>query len=550
MLLKEEMKRALLEASAKLGWEICSDQLNVEHPPQLSLGDVASALPLMLARTMKCPPRSIGEKLAEAFASDSFTNIYATPNGYINAFIHSSLLITNLKNLICDPYKAYAGNKGKGKRVLVEFVSANPTGPLTVANARGGPIGDTISNLLEWNGYETCKEFYVNNKGAKTEKLAYSVKYYYEKLFGRDPQMPEEFYPGSYVSSLAELLKEKYNDQLLHEEEQSLLDQIKEFCLENMLEQAKSDLAKMNISFDSWFYESTLHPDYLEKTLKHLSALGCTYQAEGALWLKTSSFGDDKDRVLVRSNSLPTYLAGDIAYHAHKFERGFDILLDVWGADQSHQKPLMWALEALGHDISRWKTVNFQLVHLFRGNEEVKMSKSSGDYITLRDLTHEVGPDVTRFLFLTRSNEQHLNFDMDLAKTRDLKNPVFYAQYAYTRCKGIMREAEKKGMTITEDCVELIREELFSHESEWMMLRKMALLHDILDKAANDFSPHVIAQSILNLSADFHQFYENCRILGIEDAKVAQNRLSIVIALEKLLKTLFRILGISSPERM
>lgn len=550
MLLKEKMRIALKKALEELNMEINDAQIVVEHPPNIAMGDLATTLPLILARSQKCPPGIIGAQLAEKFSSEFFVDVKSTPNGYLNVMIHPHLLIENLKSLIKNPSKSLATEKGKGKKVLVEFVSANPTGPMTVANARGGPIGDTVSNLMKWNSYEVCNEFYVNDMGAKIEKLARSVWFYYQEIKKMNPVAPEEMYPGDYVHLLAEQLDEKYPDLHQNVEEASTLELIKTFCLDAMLTRTRQDLGLMNIQFDSWFYEHTLHPDFLNSTLKKLEEKACTYLSEGALWLRTTAFGDDKDRVLVRSNGLPTYLAGDIAYHVHKFDRGYDLLVDVWGADQSHQKPLKWALEALGYDTSKWKIVVFQLVHLFRGKEEVKMSKSSGDYVTLRELMEEVGPDVTRFLFLTRSNEQHLNFDMDLAKTRDLKNPVFYAQYACTRCKGILREAEKKGFATGEACLEFIDPSVFTHETEWMILRKMAILHDIIYKASQDFSPHVVTQSILNLSSDFHQFYENCRILGIDDQKLAQNRLCIVVALEKLFNTLFEMIGISSPERM
>ncbi len=552
MLLKDEMKKALLKALNEINIDIDVEEKDivVEHPPKMDMGDLACTLPLALARKMKCPPKMIGEKIAQAFHSPLFSEVSVASNGYLNVFIKKQFLVDNLKALIKNPCLHFSSQKGAGKKALIEFVSANPTGPITVANARGGPIGDTISNLIQWNGYEVCNEYYVNDQGSKIEKLAHSAWYYYQLHCGNHPEKPEEIYPGNYVQDLARSIREVHGDTLAHLSYADAQSIFKDFCLEKMLSQAKKDLESMNITFHSWFYEHKLHPDYLMQTLQRLTEKGCTYESEGALWLRTTAYGDDKDRVLVRKNGLPTYLAGDIAYHSHKFDRGFDLIVDVWGADQSHQKPLKWALETLGYDTGKWKIVVFQLVHLFRGREEVKMSKSSGDFITINELMEEVGPDVTRFLFLTRSNEQHLNFDMDLAKTRDLKNPVFYAQYAYTRCKGIMREVEKAGWSLEKNDVDQLQADSFSHEIEIMMLRKMATPHDNLYRASMDFTPHVVTQSILNLSADFHQFYEHCRILGIEDQKVAKSRLAIVYALERLFHTLFNILGISSPERM
>ncbi len=270
---------------------------------------------------------------------------------------------------------------------------------------------------------------------------------------------------------------------------------------------------------------------------------------EGAWWLKTTEFGDDKNRVLIRSNSMPTYLMGDIAYHRNKLDRGYDVCVDIWGADQSHVKPLKWALSALGYDPEKLITVTFQLVHLFRDNKEVKMSKSGGNYITLHDLLKEVGPDVSRFVYLSRSNEQHLNFDLDITQNRDPKNPVFYAQYAYTRCQGIKREAATMGIPIPEDSSD-INFSLLTHPSEKQVLRRFSIMPELLDRACSSYSPHLITQDIQFVANDFHNFYEHCRVLNKDDIEQSKARLLLVKGIESLLLTLFSLIGIDAPERM
>lgn len=548
MQIKEKLKKIIEESIKLLNYEIDPSQIIIDEPPNPSLGDYSTTIPLILGRKYSKNPKEIGEELKKILDIPFVSSIDATQNGYLNFWLRKEYLIKSLKETLKDCRNYISSDIGKDKRVLLEFVSANPTGPITIANARGGPIGDTIANLFKLNGFTVVKEFYVNDTGSKILKLGRSVLYRYKVLLNCEVSPPLDFYPGEYITEIAEKLIEDYKDSLLEKDEEEIINEISFYSLSKMLERIKEDLSLINVSFDSWFEEHKLHNGYVEETIKMLTELNFTYVADGAVWFKSTAFGDDKDRVLLRSDGSPTYLAGDIAYHRNKFERNFDFLVDIWGADQSHANPLKYALKALGYDSTKLKTVTYQLVHLFRGQEEIKMSKSSGEYVTLRELIDEVGPDVVRFIFLTRSNDSHLNFDIDVAKSRDPKNPVFYAQYAYTRCKGILREAENH-IRIESINLEDISFSILEKEEEIALLREFAKLPDFIFKAFKDFSPNIVTSLILSIADKFHNFYEACRVIGVEK-ELEKARLSLVSATEKILKELFNIIGIQAPERM
>lgn len=548
MQIRKKLKNILLNVILELGYEIEPNKLIIDEPPNPSFGDYASTIPLIIGRKYSKNPEEIGKEIKNLLMIPFISSIEATSSGYLNFWLSRDYLENSIIEIINNPKQYISTKTGENKKALVEFVSANPTGPLTVANARGGPIGDTIANLLSVNGYKVEREFYVNDSGSKVIKLGRSVLYYYKILLDKKTEPSEDLYPGEYVKNIAKILIEKYGDSLLVKPETEILNQVSRFSLDILLKSIKEDLYELNINFDNWFMEQTLHQDYIDETIEMLSNKGHTYEAEGALWFKSSSFGDDKDRVLLRSDRTTTYLAGDIAYHRNKFERGFDLLVDIWGADQSHSNQLKFALKALDYDIEKLKTVTYQLVHLFRGKEEIKMSKSTGEFISLRELIDEVGPDVARFIFLTRSNDSHLNFDIDIAKSHDPKNPVFYAQYAYTRCRGILREAEGQNKLNIKNFKDFSLS-ISNTEEEMTLVRKIVKAPDYVYKAFRDYSPNLLTQIILSIADDFHNFYEKCRVVGI-GGELEKSRLCIVMATEKILNELFNAIGIRSPERM
>ncbi|MCK5848273.1 MAG: arginine--tRNA ligase [Caldisericia bacterium] len=549
MLVRKNIAGELYRIITEKGWDLPLNKIQVEQPPRIEMGDFATTISLVLARKLKRKPLDIAEEISKEIKLDYIDTVTPLPNGYINFFFTKDFLSDSFSELLKNSKDFLSNHSGIGKKALVEFVSANPTGPLTVANGRSAPIGDTIANLLELQGYTCDREFFINNMGSKAQKIAASVFYFYELQYDLNPETPEEMYPGDYIPELAKKLKDKFNNSLILEEKAKAIEETKTFCLHEMIKEMKQDLENFHVHFDNWFEESSLHDGYLEETYNILTEKNLTLEEDGAKWLRTTTFGDKKNRVLIRSNGIPTYLMGDIAYHRNKLERGYDLCVDVWGADQSHVKPLMWALNALGFKSSQLKTVTFQLVHLFKDGKEVKMSKSDGNYITLRNLLESVGTDVSRFVYLSRSNEQHLNFDLDITKNRDPKNPVFYAQYAYTRCQGIKREAESKKVS-TPELISDIELSLLNQPSELQILRHFSLMPEFIDRACFALAPHMITQDIQLIATDFHTFYEKCRVVDENNIPLTKARLLLVKGIETMLKTLFNLIGINAPEKM
>lgn len=536
--LDQWLKQEAIELITQPGW--------VDFSKEMSFGDYSTTLPLNLAKILRKSPGQIAQMIASSLSSPYFNKIEATPNGYINFSFDPNQYPLILRQAYEQPLEFLSSPLGKGKKVLIEYVSCNPTGPITVANARGGPIGDTIANLYELFGYQTEREFYVNDMGSKIKKLAESVNYYIQLQVRGSAELPEEFYPGEYVKAIAEAFIGENSGDLEPENHEALITALSQYSLEYMLKKIFQDLDLLHIHFTQVFRESTLHQGYLTETIRLLTEKGATYQQDGAIWFRSTEYGDDKDRVLIRKDGSPTYLAGDISYHRHKLERGYDQIIDIWGADQSHQKPLKYALHLLGLDEEKLLTLVFQLVHLFKEGQEVKMSKSTGAFISLDELIEEIGPDVARFIYLTRSHDQHLNFDVETTKSRDPKNPVFYAQYAYTRCKGILREAEEKGLAI-----DMTPETLsFTEQAEFDLIRRIAHLPDKLYRAFEILSPHLITMDLIELGNTFHSFYEHCRVVDLQNPITTQNRLFLIRTLVKVMNSLFQLLGIEAPERM
>lgn len=518
----------------------------VDFSKEMSFGDYSTTLPLNLAKLLRKSPEQIAQMIASSLTLPYFNSINATKNGYINFSLDPKQFPQLLRQVYDNPLTYLSSPLGAGKKVLIEYVSSNPTGPITVANARGGPIGDTIANLYDLFGYQTEREFYVNDMGSKIKKLAESVYYHIQLQKTGSAELPAEFYPGEYVEMIAkQFIQEKGSlDETANHDE--IIAELSSYSLEYMLQKIFQDLDSLHICFTQVFRESALHQGYLTETMALLAEKGATYQQDGAIWFRSTQFGDDKDRVLIRKDGSPTYLAGDISYHRHKLERGYDQIIDIWGADQSHQKPLKYALHLLGFDEEKLLTLVFQLVHLFKDGQELKMSKSTGAFISLEELIEEIGPDVARFIYLTRSHDQHLNFDVEMTKSRDPKNPVFYAQYAFTRCKGILREAEEKGL----DMITIPETLSFTEQAEIDLIRRIAHLPDKLFRAFEILSPHLITMDLIELGNSFHSFYEHCRVVDLQNPTTTESRLFLIRTLVKVMTSLFHLLGIEAPERM
>ncbi|ERM91220.1 arginyl-tRNA synthetase [Caldanaerobacter subterraneus subsp. yonseiensis KB-1] len=554
---KEEIKDVVLKAlnEAKkeglLNFESIQD-VEVEEPKEKQHGDLATNFAMVMAREAKMAPRKIAEIIASKMnTSGTFIEkVEVAGPGFINFFLNQNFLIETLK-LIHKRGKDYGRvNLGKGKKVQVEFVSANPTGPMHMGNARGGAIGDVLASILDYAGYNVSREFYINDAGNQIEKFGYSLEARYLQLLGIDAEVPEGGYHGEDIIDRAkeflEIHGDKYKDVPSEERRKALI----EYGLKKNIEKMKEDLALYGIEYDVWFSEQSLYDSgEVYKVIEELTEKGYTYEKDGALWFKMTLFGAEKDDVLVRSNGVPTYLASDIAYHKNKFvTRGFDWVINVWGADHhGHVAPMKGAMKALGIDPNRLDVVLMQLVKLIEGGQVVRMSKRTGKMITLRDLIEEVGKDAARFFFNMRSPDSPIEFDLDLAKQQTNENPVFYVQYAHARICSIIRQLEEMGVKI--ENIEDVDLGLLKEEEEVDLIKKLAYFPEEITIAAKTLAPHRITRYVIDVASLFHSFYNSHRVKGAEE-NLMKARFALILAVKTVLKNALDILKVTAPERM
>jgi arginyl-tRNA synthetase len=436
---------------------------------------------------------------------------------------------------------------GGGRSVQVEYVSANPVGPIHVGNGRGLALGDTLANVLAASGYEVEREYLVNDAGTQTETFAATLYARYQQLFGREVDIPEGGYPGEYMVALAEKLKAEKGDSLLKPPGEPHPPELHDLGVDRMMDLIREDLAAVDVHYDRWFSERSLYSDgTYEKTMAHLREGGFVTEREGAVWLSSSDLGDEKDNVLVRSTGQPTYFASDVAYHYDKFiNRGFQRVFNVWGADhQGHVPRMKAAVAALGVDPERLTIIVYQLVTLKRGDEIVRLSKRAGEIITLRDVVDEVGADAVRFFFVGRAADSHMDFDIELAKRQSAENPVYYVQYAHARIAGILTHAKERIASFDDGDVALL-----THESELALSRKMLQLPELVETVAVNLEPHLLPYYAIDLATAFHDFYEKCRVVS-DDEALSKARLKLCAAARLALARALSLIGVSAPERM
>jgi arginyl-tRNA synthetase len=538
---KEKVKQAVTSALAKITPEALPSFI-VETPADSANGDFSCNAAMTCAKALKKNPREIAASIIENLKLDKkvFGRIEVAGPGFLNFFLASGWYSEAVKCITAQKEDFGKSDFGAGKRVLIEFVSANPTGPMHIGNARGGALGDCLASVMERAGYYVEREFYVNDAGNQVNKLGLSLETRYRQELGEDIEMPEDSYHGEdiieHVKEYKKLHGEKYD-----------LSELTNYALEENIKRLETDLLKYRIKYDTWFRESALHESNAPmKIVELLKEKGHTYEQDGAIWLKSTAFGDEKDRVLVRGNGVPTYLVPDIAYHYNKLEeRGFDIAIDLLGADHHGYVPRMnAALSALGIDISRLKVIIMQMVRLVRGGEAVKLSKRSGKAITLATLLDEVPLDAARFFFNFRDANTHIDFDLDLAIEESNKNPVYYVQYAHARICSIIRRLNDEGVNCT------FPDELtFTESAEFELIKKAAELPSETEKAAQELNPARITRYVLELAQTFNKFYETCRIKGEEEA-VLQSRLTLCHAVKIALKNALDMLKVDAPEKM
>lgn len=530
----------------------------MEVPQDKGHGDFAANIAMILAREAKMPPRKIGEAIAERIDTDNplIEKVEVAGPGFINFYL-APTWANDVIFSVLENGKDYGRlNLKNGKKVQVEFVSANPTGPMHMGNARGAALGDALASVLEMSGFTASKEFYINDAGNQIENFGLSLEARYLELLGREGEIPEGGYHGEDIKEHMQNLIKQEGDRFLHMDSPSRRAYFIDYALKKNIQRMKDDLKSFGVHFDVWFSEHTLHETgRVNEVIKLLTDGGHTYEKDGALWFKASDFGAVKDEVLIRTNGLPTYFASDIAYHKNKFDRGFDWLIDIWGADHhGHIARMKGALAALGYDPGKLTVIIMQLVRLYRNGEIARMSKRTGRAVTLADIVEEVGKDAARFFFNLRGADTHLDFDLDLAIKQSDDNPVYYVQYAHARISSILRQAREQGVNLP-DANKLTSDDmnkyanLLIEEPEIDLIKKLADYPGEIKLAADNLAPYRITVYTQELSSTFHSFYNKCRVLtDSEDLTTA--RLLLVMAVQQVIKNALSILGIAAPDRM
>lgn len=519
--------------------------IQIEEPNQPEHGDASTNIAMLLARPLKNNPRAIAQQIVDGLKYDEkkISGVEIAGPGFINFRFADEFVFEALGEILDLGTEFGATNSNKRKRVQVEFVSANPTGPLTVGHGRNAVLGDTVARLLEWTGAEVEREYYFNDAGRQMRVLGESVQARYLELLGKEVEFPEGGYEGEYIRDIAQSLLDEKGEELLEAEDEK---PFKEKAEEAIFADISSTLERMSIKMDSYFNEHSLYEDgKIEETIEKLRELGLAYDKDGAVWFKTTEFGKDKDTVLVKSTGEPTYRLPDIAYHANKLDRGFDLCIDVFGADHIATYPdVLNGIKSLGYDPEKVDVVVYQFVTLVKDGKPFKMSTRKANFVTLDDLMDEVGADVTRFFFLMRSPNTHLEFDIAQAKEAGEKNPVFYLQYAHARISSILRKVSSEYEFSGEPNLSLL-----THQSEIKLIKTMLKFPENIANAARLREPHHVITFLNELASAFTSFYHDCRILG-EEEELVHARMTLASAVAQVLRNGLGILGITAPEEM
>ncbi|WP_066296632.1 arginine--tRNA ligase [Bacillus sp. FJAT-29937] len=546
--LKEEIKAAVIKAN--LATEEQIPNVILETPKEKAHGDYSTNMAMQLARVAKKAPKMIAEALIANFdkSKASIEKMEIAGPGFINFYMDNSYL-TNLIPAILDAGDKYGEtNIGANQKIQVEFVSANPTGDLHLGHARGAAVGDSLSNILAKAGYDVSREYYINDAGNQINNLAYSVEARYFQALGLEKEMPADGYHGEDIIGIGKKLAEEFGDKYVHVDEQERFDFFREYGLKVEMAKLKADLEEFRVPFDVWYSETSLyHNGKIDTALQALKDNGHIYEEEGATWFRSTTFGDDKDRVMIKNDGSYTYLTPDVAYHKDKLERGFEKLINIWGADHHGYIPRMKAaIQALGYDRETLEVEIIQLVHLYKNGEKMKMSKRTGKAVTMRDLVEEVGLDATRYFFAMRSADTHMDFDLDLAVSESNENPVYYAQYAHARICSILRQGEEQGLTVSSSA----DFSLISAEKEIDVLKKLGEFPQAVGEAAQKRLPHRITNYIFELASAFHSFYNAEKVLDTDHPERTQARLGLIKAVKTTLKNALALIGVSAPEKM
>lgn len=520
-------------------------ELNLSIPAQKNHGDYATNIAMLLSKKLKRNPREIAAEVLANLEHDKniVEKIEIAGPGFINFYFTSTYYTTIVKEIIAQKDNYGRSKKYYGKKAMVEFISANPTGPLTVGHGRNAVIGSTIANILEWIGYEVDREYYFNNAGRQMRLLGDSVKQRYLEMLGNNIQFPEEYYQGEYIKDIASKLKNEFGNKLIDEDAEGIFKQKAE---KEIFADIIKTMDSIGIEMNNFYNENTLYEQgKIEALLQEYKLKNLSYEKDGAVWLKFSELGNENDKVIVKSTGEPTYRLPDIAYHITKYERGYDLMIDLFGSDHNATYPdVLAGLRALGYDDTKVKVLIHQFVTIMEKGEVVKMSTRKANYITLDELTDEVGSDVVRYFFNMRSITSHLNFDIDIAKKHSDENPVFYLQYAHARISSILKMTNDEKLFYSLENINLLT---VSEEQE--LLKKLFEFPEVVLFSAENYETHRITNYLEELAALFHRFYTECRIIGTEK-KLAEARIALCIATQTVIRNGLSILGVSAPDKM
>lgn len=548
---QQGIKAALAAAIEKAGLVDSAADLSIqlEVPKDKANGDFASNIAMQLTKIAKKPPRAIAEAILNNLEKEGteIEKIEIAGPGFLNVTVRKDFLASIVKTAIEQGENYGRSNAGGGLKVQVEFVSANPTGDLHLGHARGASVGDSLCNVLDFAGYDVYREYYINDAGNQINNLAISLEARYKQALGFDAEMPEDGYYGPDIIEIAEQLKSEYGDSILEKSDEERYQFFRKHGLRLELAKLQNDLKNFRVEFDNWYSETSLYENgKIDMALNKLRDNGHVYEEDGATWFRSTTFGDDKDRVLIKKDGSYTYLTPDIAYHEDKLQRGFDKLINIWGADHHGYIPRMKAaIEALGYDRSTLEVDIIQMVQLYKNGEKFKMSKRTGNAVTMRELVEEVGLDAVRYFFVKTAGDSHMDFDLDLAVSQSNENPVYYAQYAHARINSILRTAKEQGF---ESSLENLN--LLVSEKEEDVLKKVGAFPQVVADAAKHRTPHRIANYIQELAAVLHSFYNAEKVLNFDNKALTEARLALITSVKITLANALRLIGVSAPEKM
>ncbi|MGO1057562.1 arginine--tRNA ligase [Planococcus sp. FY231025] len=543
------IKGAISEAVQKAGLSAEPVDVFLESPKDKANGDYATNIAMQLTRVAKKAPRAIAEAILENIDKEAanIEKIEIAGPGFINITIKKEYLLDVVKTVLEQGTDYGRTNSGGGERVQVEFVSANPTGDLHLGHARGSSVGDSLCNVLDLAGYDVSREYYINDAGNQINNLAWSIEARYFEALGQELNMPEDGYRGQDIKDIAEDLVKEHGDKFVSMTKEERFEAFRKHGLKVELAKLQKDLADFRVEFDVWFSETSLYEKgEIDVALNKLRANGHIYEEDGATWFRSTTFGDDKDRVLIKNDGSFTYLLPDIAYHEDKLARGFDKLINIWGADHHGYIPRMKAaIEALGYDRDTLEVSIIQMVQLYKDGEKMKMSKRTGKAVTMRELVELVGLDAVRYFFAMRSGDSHMDFDLDLAVSQSNENPVYYSQYAHARICSILRQGEEMGFTPSTENLSLL-----SSEKEVDVMKKLGDFPQVVADAARMRAPHRVTTYIHELAANFHSFYNANKVLDASNEEMTRARLAIITAVKTTLGNALKLVGVAAPEKM